>query len=476
MNEATRMDSQNLKTKLPPEIILVRVSDKSMPNFKKIGAVQTPMNLVYLATWLDQHGHIPEIVDLDVESLSHLEEKLRCTPPYLVGITAMTPNIREAERICVLCHSLGVKTVLGGPHPTALPIQTLQDTGCDFVISGEGEKPLCELLRHIKENRPTDHIKGIAFLKNGSPVVNEWYPLIPLDELPLPDRRFLKLDLYRGETTPGVLGRAATLFTSRGCPYACTFCASKVINQQRIRFRSMEKIFEEIDDIVNLGFNHLTVDDDTFTLNSQRVFAFCSFLMSKHPWVSWDCDSRVDAINENLLTIMKGSHCEKIAFGVESGSPRILKSINKGIDLEQVRSAFRLTRKHKILTQAFFMIGFPDETPEDIEATEKLIYEIEPDLLFLAIVVPYPGTDIYEEMIRRGLLTQLNWDSFVFFGESVPWCTEHFNGEDLVKIRKKMFLKFYFRPSYMFRKIRSIRSIREISYFIRGGLAAWRSS
>ena len=384
----------------------------------------------------------------------------------------MTPNISEAKHICTLCRCSGIKTVLGGPHPTALPVQTLQDTGCDYVVMGEGEKPLCNLLSNIREKRPTESVEGLAFLQNGLPVVNKRPQLIDLDELPLPDRRFLELDLYVGETTPGVLGKAAVIFTSRGCPYICTFCASKVINQQRVRFRSMNKIFEEIKDIVSLGFIHLTVEDDTFTLNSQRVKEFSSYLISKYPQMSWDCDSRVDVLNEELLTAMKDSNCKKIAFGVESGSPRILKSINKNIDINQVKETFRLTKKHKILTQAFFMIGFPQERRQDIEATEKLIAEIEPDLLFLSIVVPCPGTAIYDYMLKKDFLTHGDWDSFIFFGEKVPWYTEYFSGEDLVRMRKRINRKFYFHPSYIFRKLLAVRSTKQIRYLIKAGLAA----
>ena len=454
------------------DIILVRVIDRSMPIFKRIGAVQHPMNLVYLATWLRNHGHIPEIVDLEVESESYLVKRLISAAPYLVAITAMTPNIPEAKRICNLSRSLGIKTVLGGVHPTVLPVQTFQDTGCDYIVIGEGERPLCDLLNSLKDNRPVDSIKGIAFLMNGSPVVNERPQFIDPDELLLPERRFLKLDLYHGHTTPGILGRAAVIFTSRGCPYDCKFCASSVINQQRIRYRNMESIFREIDDVVSLGFNHITIDDDAFTLDGQRVKEFCTYLKSKYPSLFWDCDTRVDAVNEELLAVMKGSHCKKIAFGVESGSPRILKSINKNIDINQIKYAFKLAKKFKILTQAFMMIGFPEETAEDIKSTEKLIAEIKPDLLCLSIVVPYPGTAIYDDMLKKDYLDHADWDLFNYFGENIPWHTKYFSGKDLVAIRKSINRKFYFHHSYIFRKMISVRSLAEIRYLIKGGRVA----
>jgi len=457
------------------DIILVRASDKSMPHFKKIGAVQPPMNLVYLATYLREHGYRPEIVDLEVKHFTYLVERLKLAKPYLVGVSVMTPNISEAKQICELCRSLGILTVLGGPHPTALPEQTLKYTNCDYVVVGEGELPLYDLLKSIIDRQSIVKIKGIAFLGEDILVLNERPPLINIDELPLPDRRFLDLDLYSGETTPGIVGNSTVMFTSRGCPYGCTFCASKIINQQRVRFRSMEKIYEEIDDIVSLGYNHITVEDDTLTLKKQRVKNFCSYLISEYPQLSWDCDSRVDTIDDELLYLMRKSNCKKIAFGVESGSSKILKSIGKRITVNNVINAFKLTKKHKILTQAFFMIGFPDETIKDIESTEELIYKIKPDFLFLSLLVPFPGTFAYDYMLDKGLLVLKGWDSYVFFGDKISWRTEHFCGDELVRIRNRISRSFYFNPSYIIRKILHIRDISQLFYLIKGSLVAFRS-
>jgi radical SAM superfamily enzyme YgiQ (UPF0313 family) len=451
-----------------PDIILVRPKDSTMPLLKKTGALQHPMNLVYLASWLKFRGYNSEIIDLEIVSASYLEERLKSVKPYLVGITVMTPNITEAQRICRLCRAQGINTVLGGTHPSALPIETLRYTGCDYVIIGEGEKPLCALLRKIKDNQPLDNVAGLAFMKDNVPTINRLQELINLDDLPLPERRFLNLGLYKGESTPGILGKAAVIFTSRGCPYACTFCASGVVNQGKVRFRNMEKIFEEIDDIIKLGFKHLTVEDDIFTLEPDRVKKFCKYLITRYPRVSWDCDARADTLNEELLQLMKASNCRKIALGVESGSANILKSLKKNIKLEQVRETFRIIKKHKILSQAFFMVGYPGEKKEDIEATESLINQIQPDLLFLSVCVPYPGTPIYDYMLNKNFLSGCDWDSFAFFREEVPWHTEYFTGKELVAMRKRISRRFYFRLSYIIRRLILIRDFREIVYLIKG--------
>ena len=268
------------KDRSPAEILLVRPRDTSMPAYKKIGATQHPMNLVYLATWLSHRGFKPEIIDLEVEPLTRLEDRLRSSPPRLVGITAMTPNIPEVRSLCGLCRSFGVTTVAGGVHATIMPAETIKDTGCDYVVVGDGEQPLEALLSAIKAGHPPQGAEslGIGFLRNGfPPLINQRRPLMDIDALPVPDRRFLNLDLYSGEVSPGILGKAGILFTSLGCPFQCAFCASKIVNQQRIRYRSLEKVFAEIDDMVSLGFNHIYVEDETFGLIEDRLKSFCQY-------------------------------------------------------------------------------------------------------------------------------------------------------------------------------------------------------
>lgn len=464
-----------IKTKImgKSDIILVRTADMAMGSLKKIGACQHPMNLVYLATWMRSQGYNVEIVDLEVAPLSFLISKLESARPYLVGITAMTPNISEAKHICEIAGSLKIKTVIGGVHSTALPAQTLKEVNCDYVVMGEGEKPLCSLLDCLKRKMPLGNIAGLAFLENDKPIINPPPPLLDVNEIPMPDRRFLDLRLYRGEATPGITGRkAAVMFTSRGCPYTCKFCASSVINHQQVRFKSMDKVFEEIDDIVKLGFTHISVEDDSFTLKRQRIKEFCLYLIERYPDITWNCLSRVETFDAELLSLMKKSNCKKIAIGVESGSERILKLIDKKIDINKTIEMFKLIKKYKILTQAFFMIGFPEETNEDIEATERLIFTINPGLLFLSICTPYPGTAIYDQMKNEGFLVNENWNSYIFFGDNISWRTRYLKGEDLVKTRKRISRKFYLRPKYIIKKLLMINSLAELAYLMKGAKVA----
>jgi radical SAM superfamily enzyme YgiQ (UPF0313 family) len=234
----------------------------------------------------------------------------------------------------------------------------------------------------------------------------------------------------------------------------------------------MDKVFEEVDDIVKLGFTHISLEDDSFTLKRQRVKEFCLYLIERYPNITWNCLSRAETFDPELLSLMKKSNCKKIAVGVESGSERILNLIDKKIDINKTVEMFKLIKKYKILTQAFFMIGFPEETNEDIEATERLIFTLNPDLLFLSVCTPYPGTAIYDQMKKEGFLVNENWDSYIFFGDNISWRTRYFKAEDIVKTRKCISRKFYLRPKYIIKRLLSINSLAELAYLIKGAKVA----
>ncbi len=458
-----------------PEVLLIRTADPAMSAFRSIGASQHPVNLLYLATWLNLNGFKASVYDLEVESLDGLKRLLRKNPPMLAGVTSMTTGVGLAAGVCALLKSAGVKTVVGGAHATALPEETLADTQADFVIAGEGEGPLLELARALVSGSPWAGIKGLAYIRNGKAVVNERPELVDVDLLPVPDRGLLRLELYKGHTTPGVPAGGALMFTSRGCPFDCGFCASRTISRGRVRLRSMAKVIEEVEHLAGLGFRHITIDDDTFTLDKARALAFCAYMAARKERLTWNCDSRVDAMDRELMAAMKDAGCVKIAFGVESGSQRVLDFIGKKITVEQARECFRLAHEAGITSQAFFMVGHPEETAEDIAATERLIRELRPELLFLSVAAPLPGTRYYAIMKSQGWLPAMAWQGHGFFEASPAWRTRHFTGVQLAKVRKRICRAYYFSPGYVLTRAASIRRFDEGWYLIKGALAALRA-
>lgn len=459
------------------DVLLLRPKAAAMGVFKAIGASQPPINLVYLATWLNAHGFGAAIYDLEVSSADGLRQTLKSAAPLLAGITGMTTDIPAIKELCLLCRELNIKTVVGGAHATALPAETLADAGSDFVIIGEGEKPLLELITALKNGGGFEPIAGLAYSREGKAAANPRGEPLDIDQLPVPDRRLLDKELYAGGyTTPGVPAGGTVMFTSRGCPYRCAFCASQVINGPRARLRSMEKVLLEVDDIAALGYKHITVDDDTFALKKNRVLEFSAHLARNYPGLTWNCDARAGELDEEMLAAMKRSGCRKIAVGAESGSQRVLDGIRKGTTVGQIKETFRLIKKHGITAQAFFMIGHPDENREDLAGTVKLIREIKPDLVSLAICVPLPGTENYLKAKEDGFLPEgLPWQAYDFFGASIPWRTKHFTGEELVKLRGEIGRGYYFSLPYIFGKLKSIRGAEDLKYLAKGALAALKA-
>jgi radical SAM superfamily enzyme YgiQ (UPF0313 family) len=459
------------------DVLLLRPKAASMGAFKAIGACQPPINLLYLATWLNANGFRSAIFDLEVQTPGDLKHILESAPPLLVGITAMTPDMPAAREFCLLCRELGIRTVLGGAHASALPAETLADAGCDYTISGEGEKPLLELIGALKHGGDVCSIAGLSFLRDGKPVVNKRGEPLDIDSLPIPDRRLLDKELYsRGYTTPGVPAGGTVMFTSRGCPYSCAFCASKVINGPGVRLRSMDKILKEVDEIAALGYTHITVDVDTFALKKNRVLEFCAHLERNYPGLTWNCDARAGELDEEMLAAMKRARCRKIAVGAESGSQRVLDSVRKGVTVGQIKETFRLIKKHGIPSQAFFMIGYPEETREDVAATVRLLHEIKPDLVSLAVCVPLPGTEIYLRLKADGCLPEgLPWGTYGFFSGVIPWRTRHFTGAELVRLRAEIGRGYYFSFPYIWQRLLSIRKAEDLKYLAKGALAALRA-
>ena len=259
--------------------------------------------------------------------------------------------------------------------------------------------------------------------------------------------------------------------TSRGCPNRCIFCASDIVSGRGVRFRSAGSVKGEIAECVEkYGFNHFSISDDTFALREDRLYEICEEFARRK--VTWNCNARVRPMSKKMLIFMARSGCAGITFGVESGSPRILRLIEKNTTSDEVKDAFRWSREAGIrLVEADVIIGsHPSETIDDVEMTKRLLAEISPDIVMVSIIVPYPGTAVYELMRKDGLIFHdKRWDSFVLFGKEPSWRTENFSPRELVRLQREMLMEFYFRPSYIFRMLGKMKTLKEFFYWFRGG-------
>ena len=225
---------------------------------------------------------------------------------------------------------------------------------------------------------------------------------------------------------------------------------------------------EVIECIERFRIEHFTIDDDTFTYGKDRLMKILRGF--KELGISWDCDSRVDTASPEILEAMAEAGCKKIAYGVESGSPRILELIKKKITVEQIENAFRWARKAGILSSAFIMIGsHPSETEEDLKMTLDLLYRIRPDFVLVYIAVPYPGTELYRMMKEKGYIFTEDWDEFDIVSTSAKWRTDNFMPKDLVEYQKWMYRRYYMRPGFILKKLVSVRNLKELEYLLDAG-------
>ncbi len=369
-----------------------------------------PVGLLYIATVLLEDGYAVEITDANAENLSVADvmDRIAAFQPNLVGISAnFSPLHNSALMLCrrvkALCSDIW--TVVGGNHATACAEYMLEQSGgsLNFVARGQGERVLPNLVRALNSSLDISCIKGITYMQGGKAVSNDDEPLIDdLDSLPLPAYHLLKMDLYD----------RYNLITSRGCPFKCNYCASSVICN-KVRYRSPEKIAEEIEHLVqHYGQKHFWFSDDTFTANFKHTNELLDLLIGKGLDISWSCLTRVNRTKRDLLEKMKQAGCKYISYGVESGDQAMLDRMNKRITLEDVREALLLTKDVGIDMYAFFLIGYPGDTAESVERSFELIRETGLTGVSFAIVIPLPGTTLWRYLEEQGLIRYdtIEWD------------------------------------------------------------------
>lgn len=444
-------------------------------------SLQFPINLGYIAAALKDAGHSISMVDFNVQDLP-LATVLEQSSPQVVGLTAMTSAIDNASRIISEVKRLApeVATVLGGVHASALPEQTLREMpDLDYVVFGEGEVTMREFVKAQEQGRDPAGLDGVASrASDGSVILGAKRKLIEdIDTIIFPLRTLIPFDSYNmRHSSRGVSRRdnkVLEIITTRGCPNDCIFCAGHVNYGKSTRFRSPENVMAEITEAISLfGVNHISIVDDTFTLKRASVARLCEFFTANK--LTWDCNARVNTVDYAMLKMMADSGCFKISFGVESGSPEMLKKIKKKITVEQVKDAVKAAKKAGIrFVECTFMIGaHVDETLEDVAATKRLLFEIMPDFMAFSIMCPLPGTEIRNIMHERGFLAlQSNWSDYVLFGNHKRYeRITHMTSDQMWEIQAQVTKEYYGSPRYVFSQLVQIRTWAEIRYFLKLGV------
>lgn len=407
-------------------------------NYPTFGEWQEPLGLLSVGAALKSAGHGVRLVDLSVEDISAVDQAvLDCD---LAGITAQTALYGRAcqvlDRIKQTRPDLPV--ILGGPHATVRPEEALS-RGFDAVVIGEGEHTAVELAGAILEDRPLSMVPGVMMKEKDRFLGGPPRPFEPdLDRLPDADRTLFN---YAEYFRRGVMTHVG-LMAGRGCPWNCLFCKpmQDKLFGRKLRWRSVGRIVAEMAWIKDrLGASAFIFKDDTLVmggvewfLDLERELLNCGLLSR----VSFSCQARVDQITRPLLEQMKRCGMEGIAFGVESGSQRILDFYRKGIKVEDTVRAFDLCHQMGVGTHAFIMLGAPEETRQDLEATIRLIERIRPNSVSVSITTPAPGTALFDFTEEHGLSNLTRPEDADYHYNREPIKLKHLTMQDLAAAEK----------------------------------------
>lgn len=380
--------------------------------------IHEPLNLGYLAAVLNNRGFSD--VHIIVGAFEKNDESIikKARNADIIGFTATSPMMKQAVSLASKLKEKGRFIVMGGTHPSNQPEEILGSGVVDLVVRGEGERVLATVVEYLDMNRDWRNLEGISF-KNGKSFVHNRRPALieNLDTLPFPARNLFDQERFLDIGYRRFGDRGAWLLSSRGCPFDCCFCASREIWGRRWRTRSAENIIEEIAQVIaRFGATRINFADDTFTVSRQRIEGFCRQMIERKIDVDWGCNVRVDSVDQRLLGLMKAAGCKDIWIGVESGSPEVLRSIGKEIDLDSVKKVFKWSREAGLKRRGYFMLGIPGETLEDILMTEKLIEEIEPDSMAITFFTPFPGCRAFLKEKKEGFnFNRVDWSTIDFF-------------------------------------------------------------
>ena len=364
-----------------------------------------PLGLAFLAAALEQAGIEVRVLDLVVfpYTIDLLEDLLKDFQPDIVGITSVTMSFDHAIGVVQDVKKIAphLVTVMGGPHVSFRAVETMTEyPALDFIVMGEGEEAIVELARAVEKGSGFEDIAGLAWRDGDRINLTEARPPgIEVNTLPRPARHLLPLGRYR------TLGMAISMTSSRGCPFNCIFCVGRKMVGAKVRYRDPISVVDELEYLSSLNFIQVNLADDLFTANKKHCLKVCDEILRRGLKTKWTSFARVDTVSPEVLTRMKEAGCTAVSFGVETGNPEIMKTIRKGITLEQVEAAVKMCVEAGITPHASFILGLPGETPETLK--ETVAYGEKLKSLGVShgfhLLAPFPGTRVREENEAYGL-------------------------------------------------------------------------
>jgi len=403
-----------------------------------------PINLLYLAAYLRSKGKTVKVIDPTAYGLTlfDIELMVRKESPSFIGITAMTPSIQSAISIAKHLKTTHIPIVLGGIHISNDPDIIKRFPYFDYGVVGDGERLLYEIYKQNKTyGLHTDTIED-------------------LDSLPFPARDLV--DIKRYKRPEQIKGEAffIDILTSRGCAYSCSFCSIHRAGK-KVRFRSAKNICDEMEDTYDLCKGHYTFNDDCFTLKKSHVLSLAQEIIDRKIKCEFMASTRVNCVDEEMMAALKRMGCRNLCFGVESGSERIRNEvIGKNVYDKDISKAIGLCRKYGITSSLFLMVGFPSETKEDMKKTISIGPRVKADYIGVHQSTPYPSSKLYHQAIDEGIIPGTLLDQWAsgargrdFRKAWMFYIPKGFTQKDMIDYKRNVYLRFYFDPGWILRKI-----------------------
>ena len=464
------------------------------------------MGLGYLAGSLLAHGYDVEIWDAAVEAeVESLAEKLAWDHFDVVGLSAPTPLINNAWEDAAIAKKHGAITILGGPHLTLQPHESMLKDQVDLVVRGEAEYTIIEILAALEKEKSivngelpvnksqfTIHnpqlfhpeagwgnILGLSWRNQEGKIIHNLDRPLPddIDAIPFPAHQLFKINRYTNlnPLTDGLdmNARAYTIVTSRGCPYKCTYC-SKPVTGDTWRGRSVDNVIAEWEWLVkDLGATEIGITDDIWNLDKERAKELCRALIKANlnhvPWVTIH-GMKVNNTDQELFSLMKQAGCKRVGFGVENGDDWMLRNvIKKGQTIDMVRDAFKWSKKAKLQTMGFFIFGMPGETEESMEKTIRLALELDPDLAHFMMAAPFPGTEMWDTLKKHGdvFSDTMDWSQLAIQDNKAHFAFGDLDTETVERKWHEAHRRFYLRPKRIARIATRKDTWQRFPYYIK---------
>ncbi|HAH33034.1 MAG TPA: hypothetical protein DCL44_12045 [Elusimicrobia bacterium] len=406
-----------------------------------------------LAALARQEGSEVRILDLGIMAQwrKPLRDTLEEFKPDLVCMSGSTPLIKEISEVSRFIREVtgpGPILAAGGPHPTALPEDTLRNSAFDMVVIGEGENPLRKLIG----GTPFKDIPGVCYRDREEIItVPGRLPVMEMDEIPFPALDLYELNRYAG-CSRTVCRRSPVIsyMTSRGCVYNCSFCGKNIFGS-KLRLRSPQLVIEEISHLLRAGIREIRLIDDMFTTDMPRAKRICELIIQsglKFPWIL-AAGLRVDKMDLEFLKLAKRAGAYQVCLGFESGDQKSLDSVYKGTRVEDGFKAVELAKKAGLETVGFFMFGLPADTEDSLKKTIAYAKKLSPTYAKVTVTVPLPGSALYEQYKNQGLLTAKNWEEYNLHLPRGVYRHPNLSADTLEEYYNRFYSSFYLRPSYL---------------------------